>query len=218
MKTKNSNLLYQQLGWVTQNIIDAICSIKTMPEGLLPHSVFIEEENGKGEPAYTKYQIVDIDPIEKNCIIYNKETDFQEEISLESVHVDWLATIWNRYLELSGETENTGRSGIEKALRLLLNVALLEIPRFEESQTFITCEQALNNNLFYGGNNKVLNVFLYPAGRFVRNATDEEITADYDANEGQDPCTEKYTPDEFAAMMNDGDYPHRNMYVRFIEY
>jgi hypothetical protein len=173
MKIKNNNMLHQQLGWVTQNIIDAICSIKTMPKGLLPHTVFIEEENEKGEPAYTKYQIVDIDPIEKNCIIYDKETDFQEEISLESVNVDWLITIWNRHLELSGQDEPEPKS---------------------------------------------LYAFLYPAERFDRNATDEEIIADYEIDEGADPCVEKYTLDELAAMMNDGDYINQNMYVRFIEH
>jgi len=173
MKIKNSNLLHQQLGWVTQNIIDAICNIKTMPEGLLPHTVFIEEEDGKGEPAYTKYRLIDIDPVEKNCIIYDKETNFQEEISLESVNVDWLITIWNRYLELSRQDEPKPKS---------------------------------------------LYAFLYPAERFGRNATDEEIIAGYDIDEGADPCVEKHTLEELAAMMNDGDYINQNMYIRFIEH
>ncbi|MBF0648740.1 hypothetical protein IR083_07900 [Dysgonomonas sp. GY75] len=65
---------------------------------------------------------------------------------------------------------------------------------------------------------KELRVFLFPQEHFDRNATDEEIIADYNTDEGTDPCIEKYTPDEFAAMMNDGDYPNRNMYVRFIEH
>ncbi|NDV80315.1 hypothetical protein [Dysgonomonas sp. 511] len=166
------NYLHQQLCWVTQNIIDAICCIKEIPEDLLPHIVFVEEVNGKGEPCYTKYQMVDIDPVEKNCIIYDKETDFREEISLEAINTDWLITIWNRYLELSEENEPEPKS---------------------------------------------LYVFLYPAERFGRNATDEEIVYDYDVDEGQDPCVEKYTFDEFAAMMNDGErFP--DMYIRFINY
>ncbi len=170
MKINNNNSLHEQLCRVTQNIIDAICDIKIMPEGLLPHTVFVEEENGKGEPAYTKYQIVDIDPIEKNCIIYDRESNFQEEISLEAVNVDWLITIWNRYLELSGQDEPDIGS---------------------------------------------LYAFLYPAERFERNATDEEIIADYDIDEGADPCVEKYTLDELAAMMNDGGFINQNMYIRF---
>ena len=168
-----SHYLHQQVSWVTQNIIDAICSIRKMPEDLLPHTVYVEEVNGRGEPCYTKYQVVDIDPIEKNCIIYDKETDFQEEISLEAINTDWLITIWNRYLELSGENEPEPKS---------------------------------------------LYVFLYPAERFERNASDEEIIADYENDEGQDPCVEKYTLDEFAAMLNDGDFFNQNMYTRFIEH
>jgi|GEM_PF-1973557 hypothetical protein len=167
------NYLHQQLGWVTQNIIDAICSIKEMPEGLLPHTVFVEEENGKGEPCYTKYQMIDIDPVEKLCLINDKDTGFQEEISLETVSIDWLITFWNRYLELSGIIEPEPKS---------------------------------------------LYVFLYPAERFERNATDEEIISDFDTDEGQDPCVEKYTLNEFAALLNDGDFLNQNMYVRFIMY
>lgn len=172
-KQPRINYLHQQLGWVIQNIIDAICSIKVIPEGLLPHTVFVEEEGENGEPTYTKCQLVDIDPVEKNCIVYDKETGFQEEISLEAVNIHWLITIWNRYLELSDQNEPEPKS---------------------------------------------LYVFLFPAERFSRDATDEEIIADYEIDEGLDPCVEKYTLDEFAAMLNDGDFVNQNMYTRFIEH
>lgn len=62
---------------------------------------------------------------------------------------------------------------------------------------------------------KELAVFLYPAEKFDRNATDEEILEDYC---WEDPSVEKYTPDEFAALVNDGSFPNNNMYIRFIEY
>lgn len=64
---------------------------------------------------------------------------------------------------------------------------------------------------------KRLSAFLYPAGRFERNAVNEEIIADYEMDGEQTPCVEKYTPDEFAAMLNDGERL-QDMYVRFIEY
>jgi len=225
MNTKNTPSLHQQLAWVTQNIIDAICSIKIKPEGLLPHTVFVEETNGKGNPEYGKYQLLDIDPIEKNCIIFDVETSFQEEISLESVNVDWLITIWNRYLELTGETENIERTEIEKALRLILDVALLEIPCFEQSQTFSICVEALgddglekveNGNGFYV--NKELSAFLFPMSRFERNASNEDIIRDYEDIDEQYPEVQKLTPDELAAKINDDEIDTSVYFCRFINY
>lgn len=165
--------LHKRLSNIEQEIIDAICSIKVMPEGLLPHTVFVEETNGKGEAVYVKYQMIDMNPVEQNCIIYDQENNYQEEISLNAVSTDWLITIWNRYLELSGENEPEP---------------------------------------------KTLSVFLYPSERFERNATDEEIIADYETDEGLDPCVEKYTLDEFAAMLNNEGFINQNLYARFIIY
>lgn len=65
---------------------------------------------------------------------------------------------------------------------------------------------------------KELSVFLFPTERFERNSTNEEIVSDYEIDEGQDPCVEKYTPDELAAMLNDGEFVNQNMFVRFIKY
>lgn len=65
---------------------------------------------------------------------------------------------------------------------------------------------------------KELYAFLFPAERFERNTTDDEIVSDYEVDEGQDPCTEKLTPDELAAMLNDGEFNNQNMYVRFIKH
>lgn len=139
----------------------------------MPHTVFVEEVNDKGVPFYRKYQMVDINRVDGNCIVYNKATDFQYEISLESVNIDWLITIWNRYLELSEEKEPMPRT---------------------------------------------LCVFLFPKERFNRNATNEEIIADYETDQGQVPCVEKYTPDEFAAIINDYGINYQEYFTRFINY
>lgn len=118
--------LHERLSKIEQEVIDAICGIKVMPDGLLPHTVFVEETNGKGDPAYMKYQMVDIDPVEQNCIIYDRENDYQEEISLRDVGTDWLITFWNRYLELSGEDEPEPKT---------LTVFLYPSERFERNAT-----------------------------------------------------------------------------------
>ncbi|PXV57433.1 hypothetical protein CLV62_15217 [Dysgonomonas alginatilytica] len=170
---ENAINLNEQLTLVTKNVIDSICGIKNIPEGLLPHTVFVEEVNSKGAPFYRKYQMVDMDRVDGNCIVYDKAAGFQDEISLQAVNIDWLITFWKRYLELSGEEE--------------------PMP-------------------------KTLCVFLFPKERFDRNATDEEIIADYQADQEQDLCVEKYTPDEFAAIINDNGINYQEYFTRFINY
>lgn len=170
---KNTINLKEQLETVTQNAIDAICTIRHVPLGLLPHTVFVEEENSNCEPYYRKYQMVDIDPEKGNCIVHDHITKLEEEFALRDINIDWLITFWNRYLELSLEDETSS---------------------------------------------KELCVFLFPQERFHRNATDEEIIAVYESDEEADSCVVKCTPDEFAAMVNDGDFHNQHLYTRFIYY
>lgn len=165
--------LSHQLSNVTQNIIDAICSIKELPDGLLPHTVFVEGVSEQGDPIYRKYQLVDLDRVDKNCIVHDPLTDFQEEIELYNVNVDWLHTLWTRYLELSGQKE-------------------------PEPQT--------------------MTVFLYPQKRFERHAKDNEIIADYESDEFHEQPVEKYTLEEYQAMVNDNDAVNAGMYIRFVMY
>lgn len=217
------NYLHQQLAWATQNIIDAICGIKEVPEGLLPHTVFVEEVNETGEPCYGKYQLTDIDPVEKNCIIYDKETGYREEIALEAINTDWLIAVWNRYAELSGEEKPGAGQAIpnplERPLRLLLDVALHEIPCFEQSHTFAVCTDALGDDGPAAENGdarippvKELSAFLYPLKYFGRNVPDDEILSGWAGG-----CVEKYTPDEFAELVNDESFAGQEYWVRFIE-
>jgi hypothetical protein len=65
---------------------------------------------------------------------------------------------------------------------------------------------------------KELSVFLFPLKRFDRNATDEEITSDWENNQEDDLYVEKLTPDEFAARINDDAFNEQEYYVRFIKY
>lgn len=65
---------------------------------------------------------------------------------------------------------------------------------------------------------KELCAFLFPLDRFDRNATDEEIIADWESEEDFDVPTEKLTPDEFAAQCNDETFADQIFYVRFINY
>ena len=156
-----------------QNIISSIGKINNIPEGLLPHIVFVEEEQD-GSPIYVKYQLTDL-LSDGKCILVNPETNQSEERDLIEINLDWLITFWNWHLDLSGQKEE---------------------------------EAAEEKELF---------TFLYPVKRFDRNATNEEIVSDYENDEGADPCTEKYTPDEFAAMINDEEFADNEYWVRFIK-
>lgn len=61
-------------------------------------------------------------------------------------------------------------------------------------------------------------VFLFPKNKMSRNATDEEIIADWESDEDSDVCTEKLTLDEFAARCNDEAFADQVYWVRFINY
>ena len=63
---------------------------------------------------------------------------------------------------------------------------------------------------------KELFAYVFPASRFERNATDEEILADYENNWDEDEPTQKLTPDKFAAYCNDGYFNTSGQHVRFI--
>ncbi|MEO3212766.1 hypothetical protein [Parabacteroides distasonis] len=63
---------------------------------------------------------------------------------------------------------------------------------------------------------KELFAYIFPASRLERNATDEEILADYENNWDGDEPTQKLTPDEFAAYCNDGYFNTSGQHVRFI--
>lgn len=92
---------------VQNELIDALCNIKEMPESVLPHLVFVEEEDDKGAPIYNKYKLVSIIPERKSCILYNPSTGVNEkdEFSLTAIDIDWLDTIWKWYLECANIKE-----------------------------------------------------------------------------------------------------------------
>lgn len=99
--------LSEKAGAVQKELIDALCNIKGMPKGFLPHPVFIEEENDEGEPVYNKYKLVNIISERESCILYNPRTkDIEdEEFFLKAIDIDWLETVWKWYLECANIQE-----------------------------------------------------------------------------------------------------------------
>lgn len=99
--------LQEKVNTVQNELIDALCNIGQIPENLFPHPVFVEEENESGEPVYNKYQLLQIIPERRSCILFNPRTreNEEEETYLTAINIDWLVTVWDRYLELSSLPE-----------------------------------------------------------------------------------------------------------------
>lgn len=204
-----------------QNDIIANLSVITdRPDSWLPHKVFVEEEGDDGAPIYKEYQLVDFKP-DGSCTLRDISTNKDDtERQLSEINIDWLMTVYRYYCDLSEEQEalNTSPSNpIEEALRLLLDVACLEITGFEESETYSQCVKALSAS---EGKTpaKELSAFLFPLDRFERNATDDEIIADWESDEEHDVPTRKLTPEEFVAECNDKMFADQVYWVRFIRY
>lgn len=79
-------------------VIANLCSIKDFPKGLLPHTVYVEEEN-EGEPIYNKYKLHKINE-DGTCSLVNFRTGEFEDRDLNEIELPWLITVWGRYVEL----------------------------------------------------------------------------------------------------------------------
>lgn len=207
------------------DIIANLAVITDRPDGWLPHTVFVEEEgenrNGAGTPIYKEYQLVDF-KLDGSCTLRDTTTGESEtNRHLSEINIDWLMTAYGYYQDLSEECEalktNLYNNPLERSLRLLLDVACLEITRFEESETYSQCVKALASSETEA-QSKELSVFLFPLDRFERNATDEEIIADWESDKEHNITTRKLTPDEFAAECNDEMFADQVYWVRFIKY
>ena len=76
---------------------------------MLPHTVYVEEEGedgyGHGIPVYTMYRLEEI-RTDGSCTLYNAES--RERFTcrhLHEINMDWLVTVWERYLELCVEQD-----------------------------------------------------------------------------------------------------------------
>lgn len=86
-----------------QEVIANLCAIPKMPENMLPHTVYVEEEGedgyGHGIPVYTMYRLEEI-RTDGSCTLYNAES--RERFTcrhLHEINMDWLGqsgnVIWN---------------------------------------------------------------------------------------------------------------------------
>ena len=84
--------------------INRLCSLSTGPEGLLPHSVYVEDTDvTNGTFFYKEYKLLSIIPENMTCILLDPETKQEEEAELADINVDWLVTVWERCQVLSAK-------------------------------------------------------------------------------------------------------------------
>lgn len=92
----------EQLKQLTEKIVATLCRITEYPDYWLPHSVWVEEVGDTGDPTYRHYMLEKIRP-DGTCDLHNPDTGKLEhdDCHLSEINIDWLVTVWNRYIELS---------------------------------------------------------------------------------------------------------------------
>jgi len=89
-----------------QEIVSALCSIRELPEGILPHSIHMEESDATLEYGHTVYYLYSLTEIfsDGTCLLENPGTGIEEKRRLHEICIDSLAELWDTYRYLSGET------------------------------------------------------------------------------------------------------------------
>lgn len=173
---------------IETQLINRLCWIPDL-EIILPHMVFIEDVNEKGEPEYYHCILEAINSHERTCTLFNRSTGERDsDWQLSGINIDWLDTLWKWYREQKAGTD----------------------PEFLYLAEKGNCEKQIqmSGELF---------AFVFPTSRLERNATDTEILADYENNQEKEELTVKFTPEEFAAYCNNGFFNDLKQSVRFIQ-
>lgn len=190
-----------------------------MPEDLLPHTVYVEEEGEDadryGIPVYTMYKLEEIRP-DGSCALYNP--DSRERFScrhLHEINIDWLITVWERYLELCVEQE-IWKQNAAAFLKDSTGKADVVIAAFVDSSWDRCSAYTDNLKRFLGEDDtKEVWIFSFPVDHFERDAPNEDIVSDYENN--PDTEVEKMTLLEFTARINDEAFNDQANWVRAIE-
>lgn len=232
----------EQIKSITDKLIANLCHITERPDDWLPHTVYVEEEgedaNSFGMPVYTMYKLEDY-KADGSCTLYNPQTGERRSGHLYEISIDWLVTVWNRYLELCAEQELWR----EQAIHLLEQETdaplpyILEFVR-EHWQNLASDEENIASFRQWTGMDKStadrgqaapekrLMAFAWPCQLMDRNVTDRQILAMHEQGSSRsiyDPDDKALyevlcmTPDELAAEINDNDCAFGQYYIRFIE-
>lgn len=180
--------IIEEIKTMEAELISRLCWIPDL-EIILPHMVFIEDVNNKGEPEYYRCTLEAINRKDKTCTLLNHSTgERNSDWQLSVINIDWLDTLWKWYQEQKVDTDPE-----------LLYLA--ENGNREE-------QKQMSGELF---------AFVFPASRLECDATDTQIIVDYNNSHDGDELTVKFTPEAFADYCNNGFFNDQKQYIRFIQ-
>lgn len=230
----------EQIKQLTDKLVSNIVSIVEYPDNWLPHSVWVEEESPiTGDPVYNQYMLEKINP-DGTCNLFSPKTGalVHDDIFLSAINIDWLITIWNRYIELCIDQ----RIWKQRALRLLQKytesdekVAAEYIDKHwrhysldEDNIDSFKCylqSQTKDNILPLSGSEGIY-ALIWNCHHLGRNVSYKELIKVWDngpsrskINEGDEELyeVERLTPDELAERLNDEAFAFTEDYVCFIK-
>ena len=148
-----------------QEIIANLRAIPKMPEDLLPHTVYVEEE-GEDDEHHRP---------DGSCMLYNP--DSRERFPcrhLYEINIDWLVTVWERYLELCAG-QKLWKQNAAAFLKESTDKTEAEISAFVDSGWDRCSAYTDNLKRFLGKDEaKEVWVFSFPMDDFGRDAPDKE--------------------------------------------
>lgn len=104
-KTSDNKEALGDIKAIETQLINRLCWIPD-PETILPHMVFIEDVNEKGEPEYYRCTLEAINSKERTCTLFNHSTGERDsDYNLNSINIDWLDTLWKWYREQKNDTD-----------------------------------------------------------------------------------------------------------------
>ncbi len=216
---------------LSQNIIASLCRVSERPDGLLPHIVYVEEEGRDGYPCYVRYQLIDYRS-DGTCTLQNPNTNAQEtDRHLSEINIDWLVTLWNRYVELSIEQKTWKERAIEILLQnsdadevLIREFAeehwqnlLLDSDNIEAFKNWLQSKKSGEPHYY---------AFIWNCWHLKRNVSDAELLEAWQNGPSRSAIVEEdeteyevecLTLDELAERINDDCFNDTEDYVRFIQ-
>lgn len=96
---------------LVKDVVKNLCQIKDTSH-LLPHVVYIEEEDENGEPEYNKYTLIEIRNDGGCSVLDCNGIRIDQMYSLSDINIDWLITVWCRHIDLLTGDDRSGKRNI----------------------------------------------------------------------------------------------------------
>jgi len=115
----------KKLEQLREKIITTLCRIEKLPDALLPHVVYVEENTEQslrcGNSVFNSYYLTKIFE-DGTCMFENPDTGEEEKRHLVEINIEWLVTVWKMYRYFK-QKENH----LEKLLQIMELIAVAHI-------------------------------------------------------------------------------------------